>query len=298
MSWKGKTRGGLLGYKIFVFVLKKLGLKSAYFLLRLVSAYFVLFAPSASKHIYRYFRDIHHQSVSRAIISVFSNFYIFGQTLIDKTAIMSGATNKFTYDFDGEEHLHQLKEMGRGGMLISAHLGNWDIAGFLLKRIDVKINIVMFEAEHEKIKSYMDNIVKNNNVNVIPIKQDMSHIISIKKAINNNELICMHGDRFVEGSRVSRQEFMGKQAFFPTGVFSIVDKLNVPYTIVYCLKEKSNSLHYKLSSTEIQDNHKGTSEILADYVKTLEGKVKQYPHQWFNYYNFWNETAAGAIIES
>ena len=148
MSWKGKTRGGLLGYKIFVFVLNKLGLKVAYFLLRLVSVYFVFSAPKATKAIYQY-------SILKAVGNVFANFYIFGQTILDKMAIMSGAVTDFTYDFDGEEHLHQLKSMGRGGMLISAHLGNWDIAGFLLKRIDVKINIVMFEAEHEQIKNYL-----------------------------------------------------------------------------------------------------------------------------------------------
>ena len=297
MSWKGKTRGGLLGYKIFIFVLNKLGLKAAYFLLRVVSVYFVFFALKASKAIYQYYRNIHQYSFFKAIGAVFSNFYIFGQTILDKTAIMSGAVSDFTYDFDGEEHLHQLKEMGRGGMLISAHLGNWDIAGFLLKRIDVKINIVMFEAEHARIKNYLDNIVENNNVNIIPIKEDLSHIILMKKAISDNEIICMHGDRFVQGSRVKQHDFMGKSAYFPTGVFSIVQKLKVPYTFVYCLKDKPDSKHYNLSSTTIQIPEGSTLNILDDYVKSLEEKLNQNQNQWFNYYDFWSDDALGAVIE-
>ncbi|MDH5474141.1 MAG: lipid A biosynthesis acyltransferase [Cyclobacteriaceae bacterium] len=297
MSWKGKTRGGLLGYKIFVFVLNQLGLKAAYFLLRIVSTYFVFFVPKASKAIYRYYKDILRYSTYNSLKAVFSNYFIFGQTLIDKIAIMSGAVSDFSYDFDGEEHLHQLREGGKGGMLISAHLGNWDIAGFLLKRINIKINIVMFEAEHEKIKNYLETIVQNNTVTIIPIKGDMSHIILIKKALKNNEIICMHGDRFVKGSRVSKKSFMNKEAYFPTGVFSIAHKLNVPYTFVYCLKEKPNAKHYKLSSTAIKYPEDSPLDILDDYVKSLEEKINQFPNQWFNYFDFWNDEAEGAVIE-
>ena len=40
-SWEGKTRGGVLGYKIFVWTLKNLGISFAYLLLRFVVFYFV-----------------------------------------------------------------------------------------------------------------------------------------------------------------------------------------------------------------------------------------------------------------
>src|SRR5690606_39949499 len=69
--------------------------------------------------------------------------------------IMAGIKNSFTYTFEGESNLLRLNELNQGGILISAHLGNWEIAGFLLKRINMSINIVMFEEEHEKIKEYL-----------------------------------------------------------------------------------------------------------------------------------------------
>ena len=107
----------------------------------------------------------------------------------------------------------------------------------------------------------------------------------------------MHGDRFVEGSRVNQQSFMNRKAYFPTGVFSIAQKLNVPYTFVYCVKSKPDSKHYQLSSTPVKYPTGSALDILDDYVKSLEQKVKQFPNQWFNYYDFWSEDAKGAIIE-
>src|SRR5690606_26098735 len=111
--------GGLLGYKIFVFLLKASGLRAAYALLIFVVPYFIIFAPSATSSIYRYFRDILAFSRLKAIASVYKNFFIFGQTLIDKVAIMAGIKNKFTYTFEGENNLLQLNELNQGGILIS-----------------------------------------------------------------------------------------------------------------------------------------------------------------------------------
>lgn len=295
-SWKGKTRGGLLGHQIFIQVLKRSGLKAAYGLLRVVAAYFIPFAPAASQSMYRYFREILQYPHARAVKALYQNYYLFGQALLDKVALMAGVKTNFTFTFEGEEHLHQLRELGRGGFLISAHLGNWEIAGFLLKRLDMRINIVMFEAEHERIREYLGKVMHNQHVNIIPIKQDLSHIFLINKAIRNREIICLHGDRFVAGSRISALPFMGKEANFPLGPFTLAAKLNVPYSFVYAVKETDT--HYHLSATPLQTAPAQPQEILQAYVATLEEKLRQHPLQWFNYYDFWSQELKGAIHEA
>ena len=45
-EWEGKSRGSVLGYKIFVFCIKKFGLYSAYFVLYFVALYFCFFAKT------------------------------------------------------------------------------------------------------------------------------------------------------------------------------------------------------------------------------------------------------------
>ncbi len=294
-GWKGKTRGGLLGHKIFVFILRKSGLKAAYVLLKVVSFYYCIFAPSATRSIYAYFRAVQQYSPWKSVKSVYRNFYLFGQTLLDKVAVISGMNTPFTYSFDGKHHLKQLSEIGQGGILISAHLGNWEIAGFFLKEINLKVNIVMFEAEHIKIKDYLGKVMQNQNVKIIPIKQDLSHIFLINKALREKEVICMHGDRFVEGGRITAMDFMGKKAFFPMGPFTMAAKLGVPYTFVYAVK--ASDKHYHMSATPLQTAERQPMEILHNYVTSLESKINDYPLQWFNYYDFWSENLKGGIFE-
>ena len=175
-SWKGKTRGGLLGYKIFIIILKYFGIKAAYFVLRFVVVYFIFFAPIPSISIFNYFRFAHKFGFIKSFISVIKNYFVFGQTIIDKIALISGIDNSFSFTFTGEENLFKMKNLNKGGFLISAHLGSWEIAGHFLERLDIKINIVIFEAEHEKIKKYLSHVMGEKNWQVIQIKKDLSHI--------------------------------------------------------------------------------------------------------------------------
>lgn len=290
-SWKGKTRGGLLGYKIFIFILKNLGLLPAYFVLRFVAAYFIIFSPSSTKHIYHYCREIRKYGKFKSFRSVYKCYYIFGQTLIDKIAITSGMEDEFSFTSEGIEHIEALKDTG--GVIISAHLGNWDIASYLLKKIDLKINVLMFEAEHEKIKNYLDKITNTKKVNIIPIRNDLSHIFKVNAALKNKEVICMHGDRFLQGSRTIVKPLMGKNASFPIGPFSIIGKLGVPYTIAFALRGKDRKYHF--TATPLFYGSRSSEEVLDKYISELEEKMELNPLQWFNFFDFW-EDVSGAHI--
>lgn len=201
---------------------------------------------------------------------------------------MAGFTKNFTYNFEGEQYLMEMASGQNGGILISAHVGNWEIAGHLLKRLQTRINIVMYDGEYQKIKDYLSAVMSERKVNIIPVKDDFSHIFLISNALINKEIICMHADRYVKGSKVVNKSFMGGHAEFPLGPFKLATRFKVPVSFVFAMKETDS--HYQLSATPLKIYHEDEDELIADYVKILEEKIKQYPEQWFNYYQFWKQT--------
>jgi len=291
-SWQGKSRGTTTGYKIFVWVLKRFGVKPAYFLLRFVAFYFFLFSRKGSKAIYDLYRRRLGYSWWRSTRLIYRNYYLLGQSIIDKVVLMSGIPNKFTFNFDGEQNLRDMATLGRGGMLLSAHIGNWDIAGHLLERLETRIHIVLFDAEHEQIKQYLEGVTGKKQLNVIVIRNDLSHIYQISEAFSNNELVCMHADRFLEGNKTLEAGLLGEKALFPLGPFLLAAKFNVPVSFVFAVKE--NPLHYHFFASDIKD-YQGTEKnrrmqiMLDEYAARMEEKTKTYPEQWFNYYNFWQK---------
>ncbi|WPU98759.1 hypothetical protein SNE26_22350 [Mucilaginibacter sp. cycad4] len=289
-AWQGKSKGNPLGYRIFVSVLKIGGVMPAYFMLRFVALYYFLFSWQSSKSTYYYFHKRLGFSKIRSILKLYRNYYLFGQSIIDKIVIMSGIPNKFTFNFDGIDNLRQIAAMNQGGLLLSSHIGSWEIAGELLDHINTRINIVMFDGEDKQIKQYMESVTGKRKINVIVIKNDLSHIFKINAAFQNNELVCMHADRFIEGNKTITREFLGEDAKFPAGPFVMAEKFKVPVTFVYALKE--SALHYHFFASPVKDysgfsKGEGMQQLITDFVSSFENKVKTYPEQWYNYYNFW-----------
>lgn len=289
-SWQGKSRGNPFGYRIFISILTNWGVLPAYLLLRLVVLYYFLFSVKSSKLIFHYFHKKLHYSRMKSLGLLYKNYYRLGQTIIDKVVIMSGIDNKFTYNFDGEENLRKITALNKGGLLLSAHLGNWEIAGHLLKRLDTKINVVMYDGEHQQIKKYIEGVTGKRNMQVIVIKEDLSHIYAISEALKNNELVCIHADRFVEGNKTMTTAFLGAPARFPAGPFVLAATFKVPLSFVFAFKE--TDMHYHLYASDIKQYEGLTKEammqqLLKEFAAEMEEKAKSYPEQWFNYYNFW-----------
>lgn len=287
-KWTGKSRGTVLGYKIFVFCIRYFGVRTAYTMLIFVAAYFYFFAKEGRSSIAYYFRERLGYGFWKTQWAVYQNYFVFGQTLIDKVAISAGLRDRFTYEFDGIEHLRQMMADQKGGVLISAHIGNFEIAERFFAEIDFnyQINLVTTDLEHSAIKEYLESIQEERSkIKFIFIKEDLSHIFEINKALSQNELICFTGDRYFEGTKYMAEEFLGKEAKFPAGPFMIASRLQVPVAFVYVMKEKN--LHYHLSTRITQVKNRDAKGLLTAYVQNLTTMLKRYPLQWFNYFDFW-----------
>lgn len=294
-TWKGKTRGGLTGYKIFVTVLKYSGLPAAYFLLRFVALYFFLFNPASFSIIRKFYMKRVGYGSFKSVIAVYRNYYRFGQVLLDKIAVMAGFGAKFNFVFEGEEHLRKMVEDKTGGLLISAHAGNFEMAGYMLERLKTEINVIMFDAEHAKIKDYLSSVTQRNH-SIIVIKEDNSHLFEIDRAFRAKEIVCIHGDRFLPTGKRMSAEFLGEEASFPTGPFYMAMKFNVPVSFVFAMKESDRGYHFYASQPEYfrqeglqQRRDRTIHSIIKKYITELEKILRKYPEQWFNYYDFWEK---------
>lgn len=288
-EWKGKSRGTVLGYRIFVFCMKKMGLGVAYFVLFFVASYYVLFAPASTRAIFYYFRYRLQYSFIKSCSSVFKSYYVFGQTIIDKVAISSGMREKFTYDFDGREHIIDTLREQKGGILISAHVGNFEIAEHFFAELEERaaISILTADTEHSAIKEYLESVTKKSQINLIFIKEDMSHIFEINAALARNELVCITGDRYFENTKFLEHNLLGESAKFPAGPFVLASRLKVPVLFVYVMKETNS--HYHLYCRRSQAKMRDEKGLLTEYIDSVTAMLAKYPLQWFNYFNFWGK---------
>jgi len=286
-EWEGKSKGTVAGYKIFIFLIKNAGLNAAYFLLAFVSFYYFIFNRKQTKVIYNYFREKHHQGFFQSLINTYRNNFVFGQTIVDKVAIAAGLEHKFTYEFDGIENIHQLAKDDSAGIMISAHVGNFELAQHFMHGFEKKIHLVTTDEEREAIKSLLDNVMAKPKVEFIIVNEDLSHIFEINKVIEEKEMICFTGDRFFPNTKTLENEFLGEKAKFPAGTFLISSRLSTPVLFVYVMRERNR--HYHLYARKAEFKNRDAHSLLEAYTQSIEKILEKYPLQWFNYYDFWQK---------
>lgn len=292
-EWDGRSRGSVLGYKIFIFILRYVHIRAAYFILSFIVFYYYIF--SNKKNIRFYFRNIHSYGIFKTEISILKNYILLGKVLIDKVTVIAGFRSNFTFEYEGEEYLHQMAEAGKGGIIIGAHAGNWEIAGYLLKRISKPVHVLMYDGERSNIKELLESVTGGASFNTIYIyDNDLSHIYKVNEVLQKGEIIAMHGDRFIPGSKTHPCKFFDRDANFPLGPYYLASQFDVPVCFVSTMKESNT--HYHFYSTPPMDFPAGTkkdknrlvAEMAGRYARELEKMVRKYPLQWFNYYNFWD----------
>lgn len=291
-EWKGQSKGTATGYKIFILILKYLGLSPAYWLLRLVALYYYFFSADTNKVMQDYFAKQLNITGRKAAKMRYRNYYLLGQSIIDKVAVMAGFSSNFTYDENGVALIKEMVQQKKGGILLSAHIGNYEIAGHFLKDIDCTFNIVMFDGELEKIKTILNSAIAQRKINIITIKNDFSHIYEISSRLQNGEIICLHGDRFTADMKYIEMPFMNGIAKFPMGPYQLINAFKAPLLYTYGFKETDR--HYSFYAFAPKQITYGRGEenikkLCADFISNLETMVKRYPEHWFNYYYFWNK---------
>ncbi|RFN59570.1 LpxL/LpxP family acyltransferase [Marixanthomonas ophiurae] len=288
-EWDGKSRGTVFGFKVFVFFIKNFGIRAAYALMHLPIPYFCLFSRKNVRGLFYYFRKRKHYSWFKSSMNIYKGYYQFGQTLVDRIAIQSGLRDKYTYEFDGIENLKETLALNKGGILISAHVGNFEMAQYFFNDLDeeANISIVITDQDHENIKEYVGSVINRKQENFIIVKDNMSHIFEINAALAQNKMVCISGDRYMDVAKTIEASLLGKQAKFPVGPFLLATRLEVPVLFVYVMREPKR--HYHLYARKVAVTRRDASGLLTKYTQSLEEILNQYPLQWFNFYDFWDD---------
>lgn len=291
-DWKGQTRGGLFGYRFFIWLIRRAGIRTAYAFLYLVVPYFVLFAPKAVKSVWAYSRKSLRLGRGASFRMIFKNFHSLGKILIDKMAINGGMSGKYTFEFENYNQFLNILDSGSGVIMIGAHTGNWEIGVPFFDKYGGKLNIVMYDNEHQRIKELLAANAIPHEYKVIPVNEDnLSHIFAITAVLRKGEYVCFQGDRYTPEEKTVRGRFLGRDALFPLGPFLLASKMRTPVVFYFAMREPGMKYRFYFYPMVPGSGKLSVETVLEKYAAVLEKMVKEYPEQWFNYYDFWkNDT--------
>lgn len=227
--------------------------------------------------------------MSRNFAKYLVDFFRF--PLLDKEAI------RRTIRVQNIEYFDKALAKGKGVILITAHLGNWELGGVLLGLLGYPILAVALPHKHKKVDDFFNAQRNNKGMGVIPLGRALQQCI---RRLNNNEIIALVIDRdFTDKGPLL--EFLGRKAIIPPGAAVLGLKTEATIIPAFLLRNPDDTFTFvveKPIETFQPTTDTGTRKKLSDeylvsamarYLTIVESYIKKYPEQWFMFRQFWKE---------
>jgi len=193
-------------------------------------------------------------------------------------------------EFIGLDHIKKALEMGRGAVVMTAHVGHWELGGILLDHLGFRVNVVLYPYESEDKNRMLEKSKSARGINIIHSNDPVSLAVNTYRALKNNEIVAIQGDRDVDRSGME-VEFFGRPAYFPKGPVLIAMKTGAPLVPAFTIAGADRK-YYPIAEPEVEmvdtgDFEADLRENMRRAVASIEKYVRAYPAQWFNFYGFW-----------
>ena len=286
-QWDGRTYGASWMHRWLIGLLRYIDVRLLY-----AFAYVFVVPPTLFRRdcafIYRYYRRQWGYGVLRAFVHTYVQHCMFSQVVIDRFAMYAG--KHFDIEIEGYHYFQQLAERPEAFVQLSAHIGNYEIAGYTLRAKDKRFNALVYAGEKESVMNNRGKMFAETNVRMIPIRDDMSHMFMINEALERGETLSMPSDRMFGSRKAITLPFLRGEADFPMGPFSIATMRSLNVLAVNVMKVAAR--RYKvyvtpLSYDKTAPRRQQISQLAKAYVDQLEHMVRRYPDQWYNFFEFW-----------
>lgn len=187
----------------------------------------------------------------------------------------------------------QLQALGGGIVSVTAHVGNWELAGRLLsQRTGRRTHVVVAPDEMPALARWVRR--DGDGVRFVP-RSHPGIGVELVAALRRGEVVALQGDRALGTRGDVSIPFFGRPALFPLGPFLLARAAGVPVVPAFCVLDEA--CRYAVRIAAPMTVRRGEEEAAARaWVSLLEGVVRERPTQWFNFFDVWQAPGAVAGI--
>jgi predicted LPLAT superfamily acyltransferase len=293
-TWTAEPeRGSHAAVQFVAWLALKAGRSATRWLLYPLSLYFLAFTPRA-RRASRTFLDRALGRKAR-FLDMLRNFHAFAATLHDRLYLLSGRFGELDITVEGAAALEEVLAQGRGCILLGSHLGSFEAARALGRRlVRHPISIVMHEGVTRNTDAVLERLAPELKASVIAPGRPET-MLRIKECLERGEIVGILGDRPFGSEKISRCPFLGAPAPFPHGPFRLALTLQAPVVLFFGLYEGGNRYRICLEvlagtpGAARGERADAAQSLLERYVERLEHYARAAPYNWFNFYEFWDE---------
>jgi KDO2-lipid IV(A) lauroyltransferase len=227
----------------------------------------------------------------RAVLAAYRVFATFARCFTETMEFYGPRPRPFRIDEPERNHVAEALERGRGVILATAHVGNWDISGRALHGTGRPVHLVMARELNETTQEYARRSREQVGVRVIFSDSSVFSAFNMIRTLRQNEILAIQIDRGNGEANPPAKgvDFLGAEAFFQEGPFHLARLSGAPVVPVVTLRRGLR--HYEVVLGEplwVSRDLPGDAErALRDAAAFFERTIRQHPQQWFQFAPFW-----------
>jgi Kdo2-lipid IVA lauroyltransferase/acyltransferase len=187
----------------------------------------------------------------------------------------------------GQDVLKKVYEEGKGGIIVTAHFGNWEILGAWVAACGYPMDFLTGTQHNEKVNDLLNSFRSEMQVGIISLATSARQVF---KALKANRFTGLVSDQHSASGGIVL-DFMGRPASTPKGpaLFSI--RSGAPL-LPFLLRRERWDKHVLIQGEPIYppssgDEEADIREMTRRYTAFFEAEIRKYPDQWMWTHRRW-----------
>jgi KDO2-lipid IV(A) lauroyltransferase len=216
---------------------------------------------------------------------VFANF---GRTVVDFLLLGSSSEGwRKEIELEGGDALWNERKAGRPVVLVSAHLGSWEVGAVSLALQGVPLAVVSRRHHNRAVEEFFVELRRKAGLEVLQLPGAAGRIVEV---LRERGCVGMLADRgFGAGKGV---RFFGRMARMPWGAVACALRTGACLLPGYTVREKDRwrvVLGRPLRLRRTGDWRGDLQRGMIRCVEALENFIREHPEQWFVFEPIWND---------
>ena len=228
--------------------------------------------------------------------AVWRLFYNFSRFMVSSCELPRLAPEQLlgrvAADPEGTARVADALRRGKGLIVLTAHLGNWEVGARVLASGGVPVNVAMQVERSNPAERWLLRARERGGVRVLRLGETPEAVLALKAALSRNEILAMQGDR-ASGGRTIDLDLFGAPFAFPRGPFLLAYGSDAPLLPAFVVQEGWSRYRSEIGSPvrfpRTPDREADLKAGALQYASELESTVRKHPDQWFNFYDLWPE---------
>ncbi|MEO7053299.1 MAG: acyltransferase [Rhodanobacter sp.] len=229
---------------------------------------------------------------------VLKHLHAFSATSLDRVFLLAHGEQPFEFETQGLALLDERIAQGRGVLLLGSHQGSFEALRALgARRGDLALQVVLDKQKTPAMTELLEALAPDVGAHVIDASQDGTTIaLAMAEACQRGAVVAMLADRGRGHEVLRRAELLGSPAPFPVSPWLLAHTLRVPVVLCFGLYLGGNRyrLVFEPFSDRVEiprhDREAALDALIARYAQRLEHYIHVAPFNWFNFYDFWQDT--------